>query len=193
AVMFGGEQVVLDGVALFHRVQARQGSGQRNFNSRWARLGFSRCPTKFVGAGLGASVNFSYQYATSQPGQSIDWSSVVLGGVSGFWTSGATLGNTVGYNMLTSYSGSVMQGQNPLPGMAGAMLGSVVGYKVGGAIASKLEPIYNPFGSIGFKVTGPYGIQSWQGPSPIPGYTGTGLGNIFQEGTGDLTIKSVPK
>jgi hypothetical protein len=73
------------------------------------------------------------------------------------------------------------------------MAGSVVGYGVGGVVTRKLDPIYNPFGSIGFKVTGPYGIQSWQGPNLIPGYAGTGVGNFFQESGSDFTIRSISK
>ncbi|WP_374557905.1 hypothetical protein [Aquitalea pelogenes] len=101
--------------------------------------------SKAIGSILGAGVNAGYQASTLQPGQSMDWSSVLMGGAAGWWTTGASRSGTVGFNTLTSYVGSVAQGQDAGPGMAGPVIGSIIGYKAGVIVKNKLNEIVNPW------------------------------------------------
>ena len=84
-----------------------------------------------VNTGVGMTVNASFQIASGK-----DFSYVDLGvsGLTSFATTGATILPSLYINTLGAYGGSLVQLENPVPSVAGAGAGSVLGSGLSGGL-----------------------------------------------------------
>ncbi len=100
----------------------------------------------------------------------------------GALTAGASLWPGVMINTGGAVVGSVIKGENQNSSMAGAALGTLVGYGIGseaeGALNGRLNPWYrSEWVGLGF------GISRYSSPSNLPWFTGAGLGAFGSEST----------
>ncbi|TDR82617.1 hemagglutinin repeat-containing protein [Paludibacterium purpuratum] len=140
---------------------------------------------------LGAGVNYGYQKVTLPKGQNVNWVDVSMAGASGLWTNGASLGSSTLYNAWTAYVGSHLQGQDAKAAMAGAAIGTVVGFKAGEALTGKINSAVNPWFRPDWVKSGPYGIVKWNSPNPVPAYLGATVGNWTQEKSNSLVVNGI--
>ncbi|MDM8354802.1 hypothetical protein [Pandoraea communis] len=135
---------------------------------------------KIFGAGVGATANYAFQSGPT------DWLDISIAAVTGFLATGSGLGSSIFTNVGGSLVGSGIKGENPNAGMAGAAIGTAVGFGSGKVIEIGLSKIIDPRGwwtpdwiSIG------YGISKWNAPSQVPGMA-SGIGSSYlQEPTGN--------
>lgn len=148
--------------------------------------------SRFATSVFGGSINYATQRVLT-PDQPVNWLDVGLGAATGWWTNGASLGGTVAFNTYSASVGADFQGQNPLPSMTGAAVGSVVGFGIGSVVTGNLNPIFNPWYRPQWVVVGPYGIQGWSAPSPVPNAAGFGLGGLGQEALNAAVMNGVQR
>jgi len=140
-----------------------------------------------AGAGIGFGVNGTFQLALGNP---FDWFSFGIAGVTGAASSGlgfipAMLINTGG--VLASSS---MQGKNPNGAMAGAAVGTAMGFPIGSKIEGSLGNVMNPWYRQEWKDIG-MGISTWVPKSAIPSWA-AGIGSsIVQEKFGPDIQKKI--
>lgn len=85
-----------------------------------------------------------------------------------------------------------MQGQNPNGGMAGAAVGTVIGYPIGAKIEGSLGNVFNPWYRQEWKELG-LGVSVFAPKSPIPSWAATMVGGTIQEITGNTTQDAMKK
>lgn len=127
------------------------------------------------------------------PNQPVNWLDVGLGAVGGWWTNGASLTGTVVFNTYAASVSSGFQGQDPLPGMAGAAVGSVVGFGIGSVVARQLNLRLNPWYRSDWVTVGPYEIKGWNAPSPIPNAAALTVGSVGQESVNAGVVSGMQK
>jgi filamentous hemagglutinin len=137
---------------------------------------------KMFGAGVGATANYMFQSGPT------DWLDVGIAATTGFLTTGSGLGSSIATNVGGSVIGSGVKGENPNGGVAGAAVGTVIGYGVGKVIEVPAAKAIDPRGwwtpdwtSIG------NGITKWNAPNPIPGMLGGVGSSTSQEPIGNAT------
>ncbi|WP_206119070.1 LysM peptidoglycan-binding domain-containing protein [Chromobacterium fluminis] len=148
--------------------------------------------SKFTTAIFGGGINYGAQRVFN-PNQPVNWLDVGLGTVGGWWTNGASLTGTVVFNTYAASVSSGFQGQDPLPGMAGAAAGSVVGFGIGSVVARQLNLKLNPWYRSDWITVGPYEVKGWNQPSGLPSFVGNNLGGITQEATGGNVVNALQR
>ncbi|WP_162259901.1 hemagglutinin repeat-containing protein [Achromobacter sp. Root83] len=135
-----------------------------------------------TGGIIGGSVNAGSQYVVN--GQ-VNWSDTGMAGVTGALTGGTKLWPGVLINAGGALVGSSIKGENPNGGMAGAALGTLVGFGIGTKIENGLANIYNPWYRADWIDMG-MGLSRFSSPSNIPWISGAGLGAFGSETTNSV-------
>ncbi|WP_219909551.1 hypothetical protein [Chromobacterium haemolyticum] len=148
--------------------------------------------SKFMTAVFGGGLNYGAQKVFN-PNQPVNWLDVGLGVVGGWWTNGASLTGTVVFNTYAASVSSGFQGQDPLPGMAGAAVGSVVGFGIGSVVARQLNLRLNPWYRSDWVTVGPYEIKGWNAPNPIPNAAALTVGGVGQESVNAGVVSGMQK
>jgi hypothetical protein len=98
--------------------------------------------TRVIGGLIGGVTNYSFQDG-SQPTR---WTDVVIAAVTNFLGVGRGLLPNITINTSGALTGSVIKGDDPYPTIAGAALGTLVGYHVGTRLVeTPLNGILNPW------------------------------------------------
>lgn len=140
-----------------------------------------------TGGTIGMTVNGGVQVATGQP---FDWVSFGLSGVTGATSSGMGFVPVLLVNTGGALTGAGIKGENPNGAMAGAAIGTAVGYPIGTKIAGGLGSVLNPWYRQEWKEIG-MDISTYVPKSPIPSWMG-GIGSgVVQEIVGSTTQKAV--
>ena len=131
---------------------------------------------------MGAASN----YALQDKEKPTDWIDVTLAGVTGYWTMGRNWLSAASINTSGALFGSTLKGEDAKPAMAGAAVGTVIGYGVGKGIEiplnNKLNPWYRPDWIKGYLE-----ISTWNAPSKVPRVSGIIGSSYVQEKAGDAT------
>ncbi|PUA18085.1 hypothetical protein [Glaciimonas sp. PCH181] len=143
--------------------------------------------TSGVVPAIGSSVNGAAQLIISNP---FDLNSFGMAGVTGALSSGVGFIPAILINTGGALVSSIMQGQNPNGGMAGAAAGTAIGYPIGSKIKGSMNNVLNPWYRQDWQDVG-MGISVWVPKSPIPSWFGTTAGNAAQEKLSDAIQNKV--
>lgn len=176
----GGSTVVTkSGVAL-------QGSQVANVTVQTLgkHLGKASLKTRLTGAGIGMGVNTSAQLATREKGEKLDHGSIVLSGLTGGLSTGASLWGTVAVNSGGTFTYQKIKGEEAGSATAATVVGSILGYGIGSKVVEKsLNPVFNPVrNQYQFvPVHGTNYMYSSVSTSSVPGIAGNITGSISSE------------
>jgi filamentous hemagglutinin len=115
-----------------------------------------------------------------------------LSGVTGAASSGLTLVPALLINAGGALAGAGIKSENPNGSMAGAAVGTVIGYSIGTRTEGVLGNVFNPWYRSEWKEIG-MGISSFVPKSPIPSWAGGVVGGGTQELLGGTTQKVLEK
>ncbi|MFA7292942.1 MAG: DUF637 domain-containing protein [Rhodocyclaceae bacterium] len=135
---------------------------------------------RVTGGIIGVGANYSFQ----DKNLSTDSVDLAIAGVTGYLAMGRTLWPTTAINTSGALIGSTIKGEDPYPGMAGAALGTIVGYRAGKSIEVPLDNRMNHWSRIGY-FKGNLEISKWYPPSMVPSLSGNLVSSIAQENTGN--------
>jgi len=142
-----------------------------------------------AGAGIGATVNSVAQIII---GNSFDWFSFGMAGVTGAASSGLGFVPALLVNTGGALSSSGMQGQNPNGAMAGAAVGTAIGFPIGSKIESSLNQALNPWYRPQWQDVG-LEMSVWVPKNPLPSWFGGTLSSGAQEIVGNAAQQTVEK
>jgi filamentous hemagglutinin len=125
-----------------------------------------------AGTGIGLGANGVAQIIIGNP---FDWVSFGMAGMTGAVSSGLGFIPAMLINTGGALASSGMQGQNPTRTMAGAALGTAIGFPIGSKIEGSLNNVLNPWYRQEWKDVG-MGMSIWMPKSPIPSWFG-GIGS----------------
>lgn len=124
-----------------------------------------------TGSAIGMLANAGVQLYNGQP---FDWAGLGMAGLTGGASSGMGFVPGLLINTGGALSSSAAAGQNPNASMAGAALGTLIGYPVGVKIEGRLNDVLNPWYRAEWRDLG-MGISTSVPKSPVPSWTG-GIG-----------------
>lgn len=140
------------------------------------------------GGTIGGLANASMQAAFNSG--SVNPVDVGMGTVTGALTFGTGLTPSLLMNLGGALAGSGIKGENPNLGMAGAAVGTTVGYGLGSVIETGLNKVVNPWYRPQWQDLG-LGISVAVPRNPLPSVGGTGISAFGQEITGNTTTTIV--
>jgi filamentous hemagglutinin len=138
-----------------------------------------------IGAGIDITTNGLAQLVA---GDSFDWISFGMAGITGAASSGMRAIPVILTNIGGAFASSSMQGQNPNGAIAGAAIGTAIGFPIGAKIERATNNIYNPWHRLEWENIG-MGVSTWVPKHPLPSwFGGIGSGTI-----GEITDGVVQK
>ncbi|MBU9264373.1 hemagglutinin repeat-containing protein, partial [Burkholderia multivorans] len=140
-----------------------------------------------IGAAVGLMANGGVQLTGNQP---FDWTGFALAGATGAASTGMKFVPVFLTGVGGALTGSALQGQNPNAGMAGAAVGTAIGYPLGSAIEGGLNKMLNPWYRQEWQDIG-MGISKYLPPSAIPSWVGGFGGGVIQEKAGGMVQNKV--
>ncbi|VVD74203.1 Hemolysin [Pandoraea communis] len=140
-----------------------------------------------IGTAVGLVANGGVQLAGNQP---FDWTSFALAGGTGAVSTGMRFIPVLLIGTGGALTGSALQGQNPNGAMAGAAVGTVIGYPIGAKIEGQLTSVLNPWYRKEWQDIG-MGVSKYVPPSAIPSWMGGLGGGVIQEKAGEVVQNKV--
>ncbi|WP_178391896.1 MULTISPECIES: hypothetical protein [Burkholderiaceae] len=141
-----------------------------------------------TGGGIGAAVSSGAQYVFNE-GQ-VNPVDSVMAAITGALTFGTGLLPGLPINKGGALTGSTMKGDNPSMNMAGAAIGTVTGYAIGGKVESALGNRINPWYRPEWIDVG-NGVSKYVPPSALPSIGGTTAGAMASEAT-NAGVNNIP-
>ncbi|WP_213764285.1 hypothetical protein [Caballeronia sp. dw_19] len=134
-----------------------------------------------AGSAIGMGANGGVQIYNGQP---FDWASFGMAGLTGGVSTGMGFVPALLINAGGALAGSAIGGQNPNALMAGAAVGTAIGYPIGTKIEGSLNNVLNPWYRQEWKEIG-MGMSVPVPKNPVPSWSGaTGAGVIQELGGG---------
>ncbi|AIY40132.1 Putative large exoprotein involved in heme utilization or adhesion of ShlA/HecA/FhaA family [Collimonas arenae] len=143
-----------------------------------------------TGGVLGGTANASMQ-ALFNKGQ-VNFLDVGMGTLTGALTFGTGLVPALLVNTGGALAGSGIKGENPNLSMGGAALGTTIGYGLGTLAEKGLNTVLNPWYRQQWQDLG-YGVSTAIPKNSIPSVSGSAVGAVLQELTGNTTNTVVNK